>query len=307
MLAETKTTESNDTKLKKSSAVTTAKATESQNLESKTTETQMSESNVTKLKNKSTAGSKTVKTPSKKRVTKKQISTASRKRIKIDDATSVNVEATVVKDTSEFIFHFTAGNTPLQKLHQILNDPRVSPDNPKCSEIAHFVNEQPKSYGITYIEFLRHRNNEYMGCEVINGFMHLLREQFNNGGKNCFFPTQFFHTILDEKISRSKQGEELQLTNKDEWKNNWEELHFPINVHDNHWILILVDKPAKAVVVFDSIANINQYHVNKIFDLVKMMEDSTTTWLTINNSENLHIQRQKDRVNCGYFTCWYAR
>jgi Ulp1 family protease len=95
--------------------------------------------------------------------------------------------------------------------------------------------------------------------------------------------------------------------NKDEWKNNWEELYFPINVHGNHWSLILVDKPVKAVVVFDSIAYINQYHVDKIFDLVKMMEDSTTSWKTIANSENLHIQRQKDRVNCGYFTCWYAQ
>jgi hypothetical protein len=131
MLAETKTTESNDTKSKKSSIVTTAKATESQNLESKMTETQMSESNVTKSKNKSTAGSITVRTPSKKRVTKKQSSTASQKRIKIDDAMSVNVEATVVKDTSESIFQFTADHTPLQKLHQILNDSHVSPDNPK--------------------------------------------------------------------------------------------------------------------------------------------------------------------------------
>jgi hypothetical protein len=125
----------------KSSAISTAKATESLNLESKTTETQMSESNVITSKNKSTAGSITVKTPSKKRVTKKQSSTASRKRIKIDDATSVNVEATVVKDTSESIFQFTADHTPLQKLHQILNDSRVSPDNPKRTEIAHFVNE----------------------------------------------------------------------------------------------------------------------------------------------------------------------
>jgi len=38
------------------------------------------------------------------------------KRIKIDDATSVNVEATVIKDTSEFIFHCTAGNTLMQKI-----------------------------------------------------------------------------------------------------------------------------------------------------------------------------------------------
>ncbi|MFN9979023.1 MAG: hypothetical protein ACK53Y_03875, partial [bacterium] len=54
-------------------------------------------------------------------------------------------------------------------------------------------------------------------------------------------------------------------------------------------------------------ANINQYHLDKIFDLVKMMEDSTTAWSTIDNSENHDIQRQTDRVNCGYFTCWYAR
>jgi hypothetical protein len=132
-----------------------------------------------------------VKTPSKKRVTKNQSSTASWKRIKIDDEMSVNIEAIGVKDTSKFIFHFTAGNTPLQKLHQILNDSCFSPVNPKWSEIAHFVDEQGKNYGNSYIEFLRHWNNEYMGCEVINGFMFWLREQFNNGGKNRFFPTQF--------------------------------------------------------------------------------------------------------------------
>jgi hypothetical protein len=142
---------------------------------------------------------------------------------------SVNIEATVVKDMSEFIFHFTAGNTLLQKLHQILTDSHVSPDNPNRSEIAHFVDEQGKNYGITYINFLRHHNNEYIGCEVINGFMFLLREQFNNGGKNHFFPTQFFPAVLDEKISRSKQGEQSQLTNfvnsnKNEWKNYWEKL-----------------------------------------------------------------------------------
>jgi len=127
---ETTTTELNDTKLKKSSAISTAKATESLNLEIKATETKTTESNHTKSK-KSTAGSIIMKTPSKKRVTKKESSTASRKKIKIDDATSVNVEATVVKDTSESIFQFTADQTPLQKLHQILNDSRVSPGNPK--------------------------------------------------------------------------------------------------------------------------------------------------------------------------------
>jgi hypothetical protein len=37
-----------------------------------------------------------------------------------------------------------------------------------------------------------------------------------------------------------------------------------------------------------------------------MMEDCTTTWRAIANSQNLCIQRQNNKVNCGYFTCWYA-
>jgi hypothetical protein len=44
-----------------------------------------------------------------------------------------------------------------------------------------------------------------MGCEVINAFMHLLEEKFNNEGKNKFFSHQFFPTVLDEKMSRYRQ------------------------------------------------------------------------------------------------------
>jgi hypothetical protein len=51
---------------------------------------------------------------------------------------------------------------------------------------------------------LRHCNNGYMGCEVINGFMSLLEEIFNNEDKNKFNSQQFFDIILDEKISRFK-------------------------------------------------------------------------------------------------------
>ncbi len=46
--------------------------------------------------------------------------------IKIDDAMSVNVEATVVKDMPEFIFHFNAGNTPLQLQPVGLVDKQIS-------------------------------------------------------------------------------------------------------------------------------------------------------------------------------------
>jgi hypothetical protein len=51
-----------------------------------------------------------------------------------------------------------------------------------------------------------------MGCEVINGFMSLLKEKINKGGKNKFYLHQFFHIFLDEKISRFNKGEQPKLT-----------------------------------------------------------------------------------------------
>jgi hypothetical protein len=91
-----------------------------------------------------------------------------------------------------------------------------------------------------------------MGYEVIDGFISLLEDKFNNEGKNKFFPHQVFHTVLDEKISRLKKGEPSKLTKmvdsdsiKDNWNNTWERLFSSINVYDNYCILIVVDKIVK--------------------------------------------------------------
>jgi Ulp1 family protease len=151
-----------------------------------------------------------------------------------------------------------------------------------------------------------------MGCEVINGFMHLLEEKYNNMGKNKFFSHQFFPTVLDEKMSRSNADVPSRLTkmantNKDNWNNTWERLFFPINVWDNHWILIVLDKTTKQVMVFDSVKKSNKYQAEKILNLVNEMEGSTAEWSIVTNEQNSGIQRQRDAVNCGYFTCWYAR
>jgi hypothetical protein len=114
-----------------------------------------------------------------------------------------------------------------------LKDSHVSLDNLHQSEVAHYVDEEEKCYGISHKEFLRHCDNGCMGCEVINGFMSLLEDKFNNEGKNKFFPHQFFHTVSDEKISRLKKGDPSKLTKiinsdslKDHWSNTWERFFF---------------------------------------------------------------------------------
>jgi hypothetical protein len=139
-----------------------------------------------------------------------------------------------------------------------------------------------------------------------------LEEKFNNEGKNKFFSHQFFSTVLDEKMSRSNADVPSRLTkmahiNKGNWNNTWERLFFPINVWDNHWILIVLDKTTKQVMVFDSVKKSNKYQAEKILNLVNEMEGSTAEWSIVTNEQNSDIQRQSDAVNCGYFTCWYAR
>ena len=82
---------------------------------------------------------------------------------------------------------------------------------------------------------------------------------------------------------------------------------FSVHVWPDHWILIVLDKTVKQVIVFDPIRVTNQYETKLFLKLVKEMEGSTAEWTIVTNVDNNEIQRQRDTVNCGYFTCWYAR
>jgi Ulp1 family protease len=82
---------------------------------------------------------------------------------------------------------------------------------------------------------------------------------------------------------------------------------FPVHVWPDHWILIVLDKTVKQVIVFDPIRVTNQYHTKLVLNLVKEMEGSTAEWTIVPYVDNTEIQRQCDAINCGYFTCWYAR
>jgi hypothetical protein len=76
------------------------------------------------------------KNSSKKRAANKQITKSEHKQTKIDDASNVDMEATLIKDTWQYLFQFLVGLTPLQKLHEVLKDSYVSLDNPHQSDSA---------------------------------------------------------------------------------------------------------------------------------------------------------------------------
>lgn len=52
----------------------------------------------------------------------------------------------------------------------------------------------------------------------------------------------------------------------EEFKNNFKMLEnfFPINIHNNHWVLLTTDKDEKAIKVFASMGKKNEYYTKAL-------------------------------------------
>jgi Ulp1 family protease len=199
----------------------------------------------------------------------------------------------------------------LEKLHQIVHDNYViSNKNDALQEIAVYVHPTRPLYRITYEDFQKYREGKFAGCKVVNGYMHLLEETYNNDEKNKFFAHQFFPTVLESAwdAEQKKKGTPFEkLVQSDEFKKDWakwEKLHFPMHKND-HWFLIVADKAKKEILIYDSLAHANKYHFEVTLKLINKRKKRNEQW-TVNTQQHLDIQQQKDGVNCGYITCWYA-
>jgi len=105
-------------------------------------------------------------------------------------------------ENTNYCFEFPVGLTPLQKLNEICRSPLCSNSHRHRFEIAHYVeNGWMCKYPLTYIDFIKFRERNFTGCEVINGYIHLLQKEFSDGGKNHFFDNKFFDTVIDENIT----------------------------------------------------------------------------------------------------------
>jgi hypothetical protein len=76
--------------------------------------------------------------------------------------------------------------------------------NDELHEYAVYENQTSRMFGIKYADFLAYKESEYTGCDVINGYMHLLEKTYNNGGKNKFFAHQFFINVIEDKATFKK-------------------------------------------------------------------------------------------------------
>jgi hypothetical protein len=84
------------------------------------------------------------------------------------------------------------------------NEYLMSNLNGDLQEYAVYGNQTARMFGIKYADCLAYKESEYMGCDVINGYMHFLEETYNNGGKNKFFAHQFFINVIEDKATFEK-------------------------------------------------------------------------------------------------------
>ncbi len=121
------------------------------------------------------------------------------------DEMPVEVENTVLKDQDAYLFEFPTKLTPMQKLNQIVEEEYLMSNlNDDLQEYAVYGNQTARMFGIKYADFLAYKESEYTGCDVINGYMHLLEKTYNNGGKNKFFAHQFFINVIEDKETFEK-------------------------------------------------------------------------------------------------------
>jgi len=90
----------------------------------------------------------------------------------------------------------------MQKLNQIVEDNYLMSDfHDNLQEYASYGNRTARAFGIKYADFLAYKESKYTGCDVVNGYMHLLEEMYNNDGKTTFFAHQFFIKVIEDKTT----------------------------------------------------------------------------------------------------------
>ena len=139
-----------------------------------------------------------------------------------------------------------------------------------------------------------------MTCNVINAYFNLMNEHFE--GRSIAFGTTFDGAIIN-------QGRNCPVSKvRKALKYGIDDTYLPMNVNDNHWILVVVHWSRYLFEIYDSLDHKNVDISATFLTLVRKVqkESNTSHWQVLNHYHDHTVQRQMDGYSCGYFTCWYA-
>ncbi len=210
------------------------------------------------------------------------------------------IQSSTIYESHCHLFIFPASMSGDTKLNAIITSEFVDTASVWNRKICMFTNSSRNKCELLYSDFTRYKNKSFITCNVMNGFFNLLSEHFVD--KDAAFGTTFDGAVYKSglKLPVKKLREVLK-------HRRVESVYLPLNVNDNHWILVVINWPGYRVDVYDSLDSKNEIVCGTFISLLRkcQKESDVNKWQAHNHYQE-NIQRQFDSYSCGYFTCWYA-
>lgn len=156
------------------------------------------------------------------------------------------------------------------------------------------------------------RDQKWLHGEVLDAYMALLQKRADNAGKkHKFLPTHFYQLI---SAPNYHVGAGLAYV-KEQDLFEWDYLYVPMNVNENHWVMVLVNFKKRTLWALDSLPPLGQagYGMEKqlycvarfLHDLAKLrsLPIEVLKW---HRKDMRDIPTQTDDHNCGVYVLTFA-
>jgi len=193
---------------------------------------------------------------------------------------------------------FTEGASGKERLQSVLKSDYASSLSEFNGKTAMVVDDKGR-YTLLYSDFTNYVNQQYMNARVIDAFFYLLSQTYDN----VIFGDS---TIYQSMVLNFYPDDQLREIMKRRWPDSIDVMYFPININDNHWILVVANKKKRVMDVYDSLKFKNGKETKLLSTKLSMVFSNGAPWKVNDNSKEWNIHRQQDHHSCAFFTCWYA-
>ncbi len=218
---------------------------------------------------------------------------------KKDNVEFLKVDENMPTENEDSHLHkFPTGSSGKDRLLSVLKSDFTQPGSLFTKKTALYVDVENRDRWLTYKDFVRCKEKEYISSNVVNAYFWLLDQKF----EDMKFGDSFVYSAMEDKFFEDDKLKRQLLA---KWPESIDALFLPINIDDIHWILAVVNKRVKTIDVYDSLRYKNGKEIKLLIKKLDMVLDNNSVW-KVNNGYNENIQRQLDSHSCAFFTCWYA-
>lgn len=131
-------------------------------------------------------------------------------------------------------------------------------------------------YTITKKSFMGLNQGNWINDECINGYISLINAREAGTPKSFAFNTFFFTTLQDMNQNNTYNFSKLQryLAKKQVKLHQMNNVMFPINLKNSHWLLLNCDIPSRTIYVLDSMGCPKKLALQHVSTVRQFLQDS---------------------------------